>query len=118
MSLLETNSYENFFAGADPINTESVTVASGNNVSQYQVLAKLASGKYAIYDSGTTGQDVADAIALEAVDASAADAIGIIVLTGAVNEDKLVLNSGDDADTVRDDLRQRGIILKKTQSAS
>jgi len=63
---------------------ESVTLLAGTNYALGSVLGIVtASGKYTISpDAGATGEQVAVAVLLEAVDATAADAIGLILARG------------------------------------
>jgi len=63
---------------------ESVTLLAGTNYAIGSVLGIVtASGKYTISpDTGATGEQVAVAVLLEVVDATAADAIGLILARG------------------------------------
>jgi len=63
---------------------ETVTLLAGTNYTLGSVLGIVtASGKYTISpDAGATGEEVAVAVLLEAVDATAADAIGLILARG------------------------------------
>ena len=75
---------------------EHVTVVSGQDLAAGDVVGIVtASGKYAIYNNGAAdGTETAAGILFEAVDASAADAAGVIVARDAeVNLDELGWNS-------------------------
>jgi len=63
---------------------DAITVASGQTLEAGSVLGKVtASGKYAIYDNGAAdGTEVAVALLVEGVDASAADADGVAIVRG------------------------------------
>jgi len=63
---------------------ESVTLLAGTNYALGSVLGIVtASGKYTLSpDAGATGEQVAVAVLLEAVDATAADATGLILARG------------------------------------
>ena len=63
---------------------ESVTLLAGTNYALGSVLGIVtASGKYTLSpDTGATGEQVAVAVLLEAVDASAADATGLVLARG------------------------------------
>jgi len=63
---------------------ESVTLLAGTNYALGSVLGIVtASGKYTISpDTGATGEQVAVAVLLEAVDATAADTTGLILARG------------------------------------
>lgn len=63
---------------------ESVTLLAGTDYPLGAVLGVVtASGKYTLSPaSGTDGSEVAAAVLLEAVDASAADATGLVIVRG------------------------------------
>lgn len=63
---------------------ETVTLLAGTNYAIGSVLGVVtASGKYTLSpDTGTTGEEVAKAVLLEAVDATASDATGLILARG------------------------------------
>jgi len=73
---------------------ESVTLLAGTNYALGSVLGIVtASGKYKLSpDTGTDGSQVAVAVLIEAVDATAADATGLIVARGPVIVSKAQLN--------------------------
>jgi len=73
---------------------ETVTLLAGTNYPLGAVLGKItASGKYKLSpDTGTDGAEVAVAVLIEAVDATAADAVGLIVARGPVIVSKAQLN--------------------------
>ncbi len=73
---------------------ETVTLLAGTNYPLGAVLGKVtASGKYKLSpDTGTDGAEVAVAVLIEAVDASAADATGLVVARGPVIVSKAQLN--------------------------
>ena len=73
---------------------ETVTLLAGTNYPLGAVLGKItASGKYKLSpDTGTDGAEVALAVLIEAVDASAADAVGLIVARGPAIVSKAQLN--------------------------
>ena len=73
---------------------ESVTLLAGTNYPLGAVLGQItASGKYKLSpDTGTDGAEVAVAVLIEAVDATAADAVGLIVARGPVIVSKAQLN--------------------------
>ncbi len=63
---------------------ETVTLLAGTNYAIGSVLGIVtASGKYTLSpDTGATGEEVAVAVLVEAVDATAADATGLILARG------------------------------------
>ncbi len=73
---------------------ETVTLLAGTNYPLGAVLGKItASGKYKLSpDTGTDGSEVAAAVLIEAVDATAADATGLVVARGPVIVSKAQLN--------------------------
>ena len=73
---------------------ETVTLLAGTNYPLGAVLGKItASGKYKLStDTGTDGSEVAVAVLIEAVDATAADAVGLVVARGPVIVSKAQLN--------------------------
>ncbi len=73
---------------------ETVTLLAGTSYPLGAVLGKItASGKYKLSpDTGTDGAEVAVAVLIEAVDASAADAVGLVVARGPVIVSKAQLN--------------------------
>lgn len=104
----------------DPLhNREEVVIASGNNLKTGAVLGKIAaSGKYAPYDDNNAdGTQAAVAILLEDVDASAADARGVILARGpAVVNDKRLVWAGSvlaaEKITAAADLAALGIVIR------
>lgn len=84
------------------LSTEQIVVVSGQDLAAGTVVGKVtASGKYAAYSDGASdGTEVAAGILFDAVDASAADAAGVIVERLAeVKGDAL---TGSDANAVTD----------------
>ncbi len=73
---------------------ETVTLLAGTNYPLGAVLWKItASGKYKLSpDTGTDGAEVAVAVLIEAVDATAADATGLVIARGPVIVSKAQLN--------------------------
>ncbi len=73
---------------------ESVTLLAGTNYPLGAVLGQIsASGKYKLStDTGTDGAQTAVAVLIEAVDATVADATGLIVARGPVIVSKAQLN--------------------------
>lgn len=94
-------------------------LASGQSVVRGQVLGLItASGKYAANDSASAdGSEDPVAISIYDVDASAADAEILVYIGGIFNETEMTFGGTDDADTVRDALRDIGIQLRKGMPA-
>lgn len=79
---------------------ETITIVSGQNLKAGAVVGKItASGKYAAYDNAAeNGTEAAAGVLFAAVDASDADAAGVIVARDAeVVESSLVFAAGQDA---------------------
>jgi len=84
------------------ISRDVITVVSGQNLAAGAVVGKItATGKYAAYNDGAAdGTETAAGILFDAVDASAADAEGVIINKDAeVNGDEL---TGSDANGIAD----------------
>lgn len=85
------------FAGDFPISTESATILSGSGVlPRGRVLGMVdASGKLTNVDTaGTTGTEMPYAVLAETVDATSADAVAPVYLTGEFNPEALSVGSG------------------------
>jgi len=95
--MAETFTYDNLVAGAFPIVTKEVTVLSGQNLVKGTAIGIVtASGKAKINDSAQSdGTEVYYAVTLEAIDASAADKVGVVALSGEFNREKLVFGGTD-----------------------
>ncbi|MCA0404868.1 MAG: head decoration protein [Proteobacteria bacterium] len=115
---METATYDpnDLRVGSYPVASQTVTFASGQNIVRGAVLGKItASGKYVLSASAASdGSQVPIAIAAVAVDATAADTPGPVLLTGEYDASKLVFGAGHDAASVEASLRSRGqaIFLK------
>ena len=92
-----------------------VVIAAGNLV-RGSVLGKVtASGNYLLSLSAAgDGSEVPSMILAEDVDASSDPKRAAAIAGGCVNEDELTFGTGHDADSVRDALRDVGIILTKS----
>lgn len=97
---------------------EVVTIVSGQSVVAGEVLGKVtASGKYATHDQDASdGSEAAAAIAFDAVDASAADVEGVVVIRDAeVNGTRLTWESDIEAAeivTATAELAALGVIIR------
>lgn len=97
--------------GNGNISREQVVIASGENLAAGAVVGKItASGKYVAYnDAGVAGEEVAAGILYEAVDASAADANGVIIARLAEVDASLITGGDANGDT---DLNGLNIFLR------
>lgn len=106
---------ELFVSGSGfPVVTDSVTVASGNKLTRGTVLGVVtASGKAVAVDSTkNTGEEAPYAILASDTDATSADVVAPVYLTGEVNSAVLTFGGTDTADTHKAALRKIGIFLK------
>ena len=84
------------FAGQAPIISDSVVVASGQNLAKYQVFA-IVGGKAVAFDStDAAGAEVAAGIMAQAVDATDGDARGPAFFGGFFNHAALVWDTPTD----------------------
>jgi hypothetical protein len=106
-------------------NRETVTLKAGTNYPLGAVLGKIAAtGKYrlspAAQVTGDEGAETAVAVLTAAVDATAADAIGVVIARGPaiVSNDALSFDASVDNDTKkaakRAELAAAGIVPRKT----
>lgn len=112
----ESLTRDNLVAGTFPQITETATIVSGAGaLARGTVLGKItASGKLVTVDSAGTddGRRAPYAVLAEAVDATSADKVAGVYLSGEYNEDALVFGGTDTKDTHRAELRKLGIYLK------
>lgn len=84
---------DNLLAGDFPIKTKSVTLKSGVSYKRGHVLEAGTSGNAGKYLEVTTDAN-AKYVLLEEVDATSADKLGTVAMTGEFNGSKLTLGSG------------------------
>lgn len=121
----ESTGYDELFAGLnrDEIKTFPVTVASGQNLKR-GALVKMVNGKVTAVDSDsvTTGEgddavttttysDVFG-IMTDDVDASSADADGVVYVNGDFNKAAIILDDGLTVDSYVKQAREVGIFLR------
>ena len=97
------------------LTTRSITLASGGNTVRGAVLGKVtADGKYKLSAAGAgDGSETPDLILAEDCDASAGDTPAVAYERGDFIEQALTYGTGHDADSVRETLRDKGIVLIK-----
>ncbi|AIF51250.1 head decoration protein [Pelosinus sp. UFO1] len=108
--------YDNLIvAGTFPIVTDALTTASGNSYKRGTVLGVITtSGKAVKVDSSKTdGSETAYAILSQDVDATSADTVAPVYLTGEFNSDALIFGGTDTQATHKSALRKIGIFIKK-----
>jgi hypothetical protein len=114
------NNLDNLIAGDFDIVTDEVTVVSGAGVlARGTVLGKItASGKYKIVNSANVdGSQTPVCVLAQAVDATAADVVTSVYLTGEYSSNALVFGGTDTATTHKAALRLLNIFIKSTVAA-
>jgi hypothetical protein len=119
MTILGVFTPDNLLAGDFPRVADGVTILAGRSLTRGAVLGRVtASGKCKAVDSGQTdGSQTIHAVLAEDVDASLADASGVVYLTGEFNENALTFGGTDTPDTHRDAARLKSIFFRKAVSA-
>ena len=109
---------DNLIAGDAKIVTAAATIASGAGaLVRGTVLGKItASGKYQMaIGTADDGSQTPDAILAEDVDATSADALSVVYLSGQFAESALTLDASLTMDGIRDGLRDKNIYLTETE---
>lgn len=110
---------DNLFAGDFPVATDTVTIASGQNLKRGAVLGMVtATGKYVL--SVATAEDGSEepvVILAEDIDATGGDVTAPVYLTGQFNARALTLGEGHTTDSVKAALRPLSIFIKDTVGA-
>ena len=115
--MAETYVPNNLVAGDTQLVSDSVTIASGNDIVRGAVLGKITTGgKFTLSKTASTdGSEEPYAVAAEDVDATSGDVTGVpVFIKGEFNAKALTLGTGHTADTVKDGLRAVGIYVKDT----
>lgn len=118
--MAETFVNDNLFAGnVMPVVTGELTIEAGQNLARGSVLGVItASGKAKLVDKESVdGSQVVYAVLAEATDATAADKVAPVYLTGEFNSAKLTVGAGD---TVADHVinaRKVGLFFKSVVKA-
>ena len=116
MSLLATHNRDNLIAGDFPLVTEGVTILDGEVLTRGSLLGRItATGKYVLSLSGSSdGSQVPRAILIDKdVEPSGSDQEAGVYITGEFADGEVIFGTGHDADSVRDELREKSIFLKK-----
>nr|VFK12791.1 MAG: Bacteriophage lambda head decoration protein D [Candidatus Kentron sp. LFY] len=105
---------DSLIAGDHPIVTQSVTVATGQNLKRGTLLGKVsASGKVVLSEAAANdGSQTPYAVLSEDTDATDGDKTTIAYLSGEFDEDSITFGIGHTADSARDALRAINIYLK------
>ena len=115
----ETHQPDTLIAGPLPIAAAKATLIAGENVARGAVLGKItASGKYNLsLSAAVDGSQVPDAIAAQAVDATAGDTEILVYTRGDFNQDALTLGAAHTIASIREGLRDKSIHLVKVQES-
>jgi len=107
---------DNLIAGDYPLKAKSITVASGAVLTRGAVLGEVtASNKFILSASAATdGSENPKVILAEDIDATAGDMVATAYVTGEFAEESLEIGTGHTADSIRNPLHLRGIIIRKT----
>ncbi len=97
------------------LTSRKITLITGQNLIRGAVLGKItASGKYNLsLSAAADGSQTPDLVLAEDTDASAGDKVTIAYSRGDFIEQKLTIGTAHTADTIREGLRDKGIILVK-----
>lgn len=114
-----TFSPDQLIASEQPVASRKVTLISGQNLVRGAVLGKItASGKYNLsLSTAADGSQTPDLILAEDCDASDADAEALAYSRADVNETALTLGAAHTVDTIREGLRDKGIVLVAATAA-
>lgn len=122
MSLVENYTPDNLIAGnIHPLATGTVTVISGEGkLSRGSVLMRNSNNKFVLADEDSgTPLGTAEVILADEVDATSADAVANVYISGDFNTDALIVASGytlSEADRVS--LKNAGVYLVNGVSAN
>lgn len=111
------SSIDQLIAGGAVIRTRNVTFASGSEYLRGTLVALASGGEEPDAETYTAwaGGDIAEGsllgIVLDDVDATEADAPGIIYIAADINANRVIVAEGGDLDAVRDRLHQQSIFL-------
>ena len=112
-TIKDATSYDELLAGHEiPILTKNVTLQQGKVYRRGMLLtAKKDGGTDAIKAEQTVKDGAADYILRTDVDATNADAVGTVYLSGRFHREKLIAADGDTVNAHEEELRTKGIFL-------
>lgn len=98
---------------SDDITTRVVTIISGQNLEAGAVLGKItASSKYNLsLDAAADGSETPDLVLFQDCDASGGDTEAVAIESGTVVASALTLGTGHTVDSIREGLRDKGIMI-------
>lgn len=114
-----TYAHDNLIGGDHPIVTGDIVLENGQNLERGAVLGVVTdSGEAKLSASGAgDGSETPAFILAKGADASAGAITVPIYKSGQFNEEALSFGTGHDADSVRDELRDKSIYLRKSVTA-
>ncbi len=118
LNIIGTMEYQNILAGDFPRSTQPVTLAAGTKYPAGAVVGKAtADAKCALVDSSKDdGTQTVYGVLLHEVDATDADAPGVISLTGEFNRNRVAFGGSDTWETHHDAARGLCIFFKEPAS--
>lgn len=98
---------------------KKITLNSGQNLGRGALLGKITSGgNYTLSLSASNdGSEVPDMVLAEATDASGGDTVTLAYSRGDFDEREITFGTGHTADSVRETLRGKSIVLVPSVSA-
>ena len=118
MAILETVpgiTYDQLFGGPETeVLTKNITIASGaGKLLRGALLGVLTAGgkAKAVTKGATDGTQIANCILAEDVDATSADTVATVYISGRFNREAILVRSGDTAAAHAEELRNGGIYL-------
>lgn len=119
VNAINTFTYDNLIGGTEPaaiLHNETIVSGAGK-LSRGSVLGKItASGKLTLADSTKTdGSQTGNCILAEDVDATSADVVAPVYVTGTFNREALTFGGTDTAAAHEDALRNLNIYLTSIQ---
>jgi len=113
-SSVEVFAPDRLIGGDKKLVTDTVTIASGQNLQRGALLGKVAaSGKYVLsLAAASDGSQTPNCILVDGANASGGDVTAGVYLEGEFNVNAVTFGAGHSATSVRDGLRALGIHLK------
>lgn len=110
---------DHLVAKPDLLVGRKITLINGQNLSRGALLGKItASGKYNLsLSTAADGSETPDLILAEDADASGGDVVAVAYSRGDFDENAVTFGAAHTADSVRETLRGKGIVLVPSVSA-
>ena len=112
-TIKDATGYDELLAGSEvAILTKNVTLKQGKSYRRGMLLtAKKDGGTGAIKAEQTVKDGAADYVLQSDVDATKADTVGTVYVSGRFNREKLIAAAGDTVNAHEEELRTKGIFL-------